>query len=102
MFTKLATFVQANRRRILFAAVVGAAVAGVFGITVSKHMSPYGANDPATQSVQAMNRFQAAAGRQIDPGVVALVSPATRTRVAQVESMLRSGPDVVAVNPGLV
>ena len=41
---------------------------------VAKHLSPYGANDPATQSVQATNRFQAAAGRQIDPGVVALVS----------------------------
>jgi RND superfamily putative drug exporter len=65
-------------------------------------MSPYGANDPATQSVQAMNRFQAAAGRQIDPGIVALITPATRARVAQVESMLRSGPDVVAVNPGMV
>jgi uncharacterized membrane protein YdfJ with MMPL/SSD domain len=102
MFTKLATFVHANRRRILFAAVLGAAVAGVFGITVSKHMSPYGANDPATQSVQAMNRFQAAAGRQIDPGIVALVSPATRARIAQVESELRAGRDVVAVNPGLV
>jgi uncharacterized membrane protein YdfJ with MMPL/SSD domain len=102
MFTKLAAFAHTNRRRILFAAVLGAAVAGVFGISVSKHMSPYGANDPATQSVQAMNRFQAAAGRQIDPGVVALISPATRARVAQVESMLRSGPDVVAVRPGAV
>ncbi|HEV3056403.1 MAG TPA: MMPL family transporter [Solirubrobacteraceae bacterium] len=102
MFTKLATFVHANRRRILFAAVLGAAVAGVFGISVSKHMTPYGANDPATQSVQAMNRYQAAAGRQIDPGIVALVSPATRSRIAQVESELRAGPDVVAVNPGLV
>ncbi len=102
MFTKLAAFTHRHRRRILFAAVLGAAVAGVFGISVSKHMSPYGANDPATQSVQAMNRFQSAAGRQIDPGIVALVSPATRARVGQVESTLRSGPDVVDVNPGMV
>ena len=53
--------------------MIGAAVAGVFGIAVAKHLSPYGANDPATQSVQAKDRFQAATGRQIDPGVVALV-----------------------------
>ena len=33
-----------------------------------KALSPYGANDPATQSVQATNRFEAAAGRKIDPG----------------------------------
>jgi uncharacterized membrane protein YdfJ with MMPL/SSD domain len=103
MFTKLATFVHGNGRRILFAAVVGAAIAGVFGIGVSKHMSPYGANDPATQSVQAMNRFQAAAGRQIDPGIVALVrtgavhSAGAQTRVRQVESTLGAGPDVVGV-----
>ncbi|HWE33382.1 MAG TPA: MMPL family transporter [Solirubrobacteraceae bacterium] len=96
MFTKLATFTHGNGRRILFAAVLGAAVAGVFGISVSQHMSPYGANDPATQSVQAMNRFQAAAGREIDPGIVALVAPATRARVMQVESTLRAGPDVVS------
>ena len=74
--------------------MLGAAVAGVFGIGVSKHMSPYGANDPATQSVQAMNRFQAAAGRQIDPGIVALVAPATCTARPrgprpQVEATLR-------------
>ncbi len=103
MFTKLATFAHGNGRRILFAAVLGAAIAGVFGISVSKHMSPYGANDPATQSVQAMNRFQAAAGREIDPGIVALVSAgdvrgaAARTRIRQVELTLRAGPDVVGV-----
>ena len=74
MFEKLATFAYSNRRRVLFVAVIGAAIAGVFGAGVSKRLSPYGADDPATQSVQAKNRFQAATGRQIDPGVIALVS----------------------------
>jgi RND superfamily putative drug exporter len=83
--------------------VIGAAIAAVLGAGVSSHMSPYGANDPATQSVQATNRFQAATGRQIDPGVIALVSsgdvrsPAARQRVQGVAAKLRAQPDVASV-----
>ncbi len=115
MFEKLATFVYIKRRRVLFVAVVAAAIAGVFGAGVSSGLSPYGANDPATQSVQATNRFQAATGRQIDPGVVALVSsgdvrsPAARARTESVAAKLRAQPDVASVasfytthNPAMV
>jgi uncharacterized membrane protein YdfJ with MMPL/SSD domain len=103
MFARLATFLQANGRRVLIVAVIGAAVAGALGAGVAKHLSPYGANDPATQSVQATNRFQRAAGRQIDAGVVALVSSGNvrsataRSRVDQVASELLSQPDVASV-----
>ncbi len=103
MLAGLARFLDANGRRVLFVAVVVAVVAGVFGSGVAKHLSPYGANDPATQSVQATNRFQAEAGRQLDPGVVALVSSgdvhtaAARRRVEVVESELRASPDVASV-----
>jgi RND superfamily putative drug exporter len=103
MFEKLATFVYANGRRVLMLAVVGAVVAAVFGAGVSKHLSPYGVDDPATQSVQAKNHFQAATGRQIDPGVVALVasgdvrSPAARQRVESVAAELGAQPDVASV-----
>jgi RND superfamily putative drug exporter len=102
MFAKLASFLHANGRRVLIVAVLGAVVAGVFGVGVAKHMSPYGANDPATQSVQATNRFEAAAGRQIDAGVVALVDSgnlrgaAARARVDRVAASLRA-PDVARV-----
>ncbi len=115
MLSRLATCLYAHRRRVLLVAVVGAAVAGAFGAGVAKHLSPYGANDPATQSVQATNRFQAAAGRQIDAGVVALVdagnvrSAAARRRVSQVATQLRQQPDVASVvtfydshNPAMV
>ncbi len=74
MLARLATFLNANGRRVLLGAVVFAVIAAVFGAGVSKSLWPYGVNDSATQSVQATNRFQAAAGRQIDAGVVALVS----------------------------
>jgi uncharacterized membrane protein YdfJ with MMPL/SSD domain len=115
MLAKLATFLHANRRRVLLVAVVGAAVAGAFGFGVSKHLWPYGAKDPATQSVQATNRFQAAAGRQIDAGVVALVTSgdvhttAARQRVQQVSAELRRQPGIARVqsfystgNPAMV
>jgi uncharacterized membrane protein YdfJ with MMPL/SSD domain len=103
MFEKLATFAYTNQRRVLFVAVLGAAIAGALGAGVANRMSPYGADDPATQSVQATNRFQAATGRQIDPGVIALVSsgdvhnPAARHRVERVATKLRAQPDVASV-----
>ncbi len=103
MFEKLATFAYSNRRRVMFVTVIGVAIAGVFGAGVSSDLSPYGADDPATQSVQAKNRFQAATGRQIDPGVIALVSTgdvrsrAARRRVESVAAELRAQPDVASV-----
>ena len=75
----------------------------MFGAGVAKRLSPYGANDPATQSVQATNRYQAAAGRQIEAGVVALVSSgdvqtaAARQRVGAVAAQLRAQPNVARV-----
>jgi RND superfamily putative drug exporter len=115
MFEKLAAFLQTHRRRVLFAAVIGAAVAAVVGGGVEKHLSPYGSTDPATQSVQASKRFEAATGRQIDAGVLALVrsgnvrSTAAARRVGQVAAELRAVPDVAKVvtyynsgNPAIV
>src|SRR6266704_3872903 len=104
MFGGFASFVYWNRRRVLLVALLGIAVAGVFGLGVAKRLSPYGDTDPSTQSVQATNRYQAATGRQIDPGVVALVktggvhSAAAERRVREVEAELRSSRDVATVS----
>src|SRR5262249_16827180 len=104
MFGGLASFVYRNRRRVLLFALLGIALAGVFGLGVAKRLSPYGDTDPSTQSVQATNRYQATSGRQIDPGVVALVrtgdvhSAAAERRVRQVEAQLRSSRDVATVS----
>ena len=115
MLSRLGGFLYAHRRRVLVLAVLGAVLAGVFGAGVAKHLSPYAANDPATQSIQAMNRYQDAAGRQVDAGVVALVSSgavrtsAARERVSRVAQQLRAQPDVARVvsfydvrNPAMV
>jgi uncharacterized membrane protein YdfJ with MMPL/SSD domain len=102
MLTRLANFQYANARRVVFAVVIVVAVAGVFGLGVAKHMSPYGASDPGTQSVQATNKFESAAGRQIDPGIVALVNSGNvrtataQQRVERVASELRAQPDVAS------
>jgi RND superfamily putative drug exporter len=103
MFERLAGFLTRRGRIVLAVAVVFAAVAGALGAGVAKRLWPYDARDSATQSVQATNRFQAAAGRQIDAGVVALVqsgdvrTPAARQRVAQVAAKLRAQPHVAVV-----
>jgi len=100
MLTRLAGFIYPHRRAVLYVTVIGAVVAGVFGSSVANHLSPYGATDPATQSVQATNRFQDATNREIDPGVVALVTvgnvhtPTAQARVDRVVNQLSTGPDV--------
>src|SRR6266516_6519898 len=104
MFGGFASFVYRNQRRVLLVALLGIAVAGVFVLGVAKRLSPYGDTDPSTQSVQATNRYQAATGRQINPGVVALVttgnvhSAAAKRRVLGVEAQLRSSRDVATVS----
>ena len=104
MLEGFASFVHRNRRRVLLFALLGVAVAGVFGLGVAKRLSPYGDTDPSTQSVQASDRYQAVTGRQIDPGVVALVttggvhSATAERRVHQVEAQLRSSRDVATVS----
>ena len=115
MLGRLAGFLYSHRRAVLYVTVAGAVIAGVFGSSVAQHLSPYGATDPATQSVQATNRFQAATNREIDPGVVALVSvnnvhsKQARARVDQIGQRLENGPDVASVvsyydthNPAMV
>src|ERR687887_1791440 len=103
MFGGFASFVHRNRRRVLLFALVGIGIAGVFGLGVAKRLSPYGDSDPSTQSVQATNHYQAATGRQIDPGVVALVTagdirnPGAERRVRQVEGELRASRDIATV-----
>jgi uncharacterized membrane protein YdfJ with MMPL/SSD domain len=104
MLATFASFVHRYRGRVLLAALVGIAVAGAFGLGVANRLSPYGDTDPATQSVQATHRYEAATGRQIDPGVIALVTVGdvdtvgAERRVRAVEARLRDSADVAAVS----
>src|SRR5436190_1334025 len=81
MLTNLATFIDANGRRVLLVAVLAVAIAGAFGLGVAKHMSPYGAGDPGTQSVQANNRLQAAGQRDVRLGGEQIAGAQANTQV---------------------
>ncbi len=115
MLPRLAVFIHAHGRRVLVVAAICAVLAGMFGAGVANSLWPYSAKDPASQSAKAADRFEASTGRQIDPGVVALVSSgnvgtaAARRRVAEVAAKLSAQPDVAQVqsfyttgNPAMV
>jgi RND superfamily putative drug exporter len=101
---RFASFVHRNRRRVLVASLIAVVAAGAFGLGVANRLSPYGDTDPSTQSVEATHRYEQATGRQIDPGVVALVhagdvrSARAERRVRQVAAQLRASRDIATVS----
>ncbi len=101
MFDALARFANGNARRIGLFAIAFFAIAGVLGSSVASRLDPYGAEDPATETVKAKDELQAAGLRV--PAVVAVVknapvaSPATRARVEALENEVRRRADVKSV-----
>src|SRR3954453_13173497 len=102
MFDSLARLANGNARRVAIFAAVFFVLAGALGGGVAKRPDPYGADDPATETVKAMNRLEEAGLRV--PAVVAVVedapvsSPGTRRRVEAMESELRARSDVASVS----
>ncbi len=101
MFAALARFAERRARWVVAAAVVFFVVAGAVGGGVAKRLDPYGAEDPASESVQAEHQLEDAGLRA--PAVVALVEhaplarPATRARVTALERSVESRADVESV-----
>jgi putative drug exporter of the RND superfamily len=101
MFDALARLADRRARRLALLAVAFFVVAGVLGGSVANHLDPYGADDPATEAVQAKSQLQAAGYRA--PAVVVVVEdapvakPATRARVTSLEDQVRQRSDVKAV-----
>jgi uncharacterized membrane protein YdfJ with MMPL/SSD domain len=100
MFDRLARLAQQRGRRVVIVAAILFAIAGAFGAGVADHLDPYGADDPATESVKATERMEAAGFRPT--GVVVLIdadvdSAAGKERVAQVTDRLERDPDVAQV-----
>jgi uncharacterized membrane protein YdfJ with MMPL/SSD domain len=98
MFNRLASFAQRRAKRTVVVAVIFFAVAGALGSSVSKHLDPYGADDPSTQSVIADNRLEADGFR--DVSVIVLIQNASPTqaagqqRIAGIEQKVKANPDV--------
>ncbi len=102
MFDALARFADGNARRIGIAAVAFFLLAGALGGGVADRLDPYGADDPATETVQAKERLHDAGLRE--PAVIAVVEDApvakaaTRERVEALEQSVRRRPDVKSVS----
>ncbi len=101
MFDALARLADRRPRRVGLAAILFFLVAGALGGSVADRLDPYGADDPATESVEAREALLDAGFR--GPGVIVLVKdapvakPATRTRVESLARQLKRRADVANV-----
>lgn len=101
MFDALARLADGNARRIGLIAIAFFLLAGVLGGSVADRLDPYGADDPATESVEAREQLQDAGLRV--PAVFAVVEdapvaqPRTRARVEALEDQVRRRSDVASV-----
>jgi uncharacterized membrane protein YdfJ with MMPL/SSD domain len=101
MFDALARLADRRPRRIGLLAIGFFLVAGALGGSVADRLDPYGADDPATEAVQAREQLQDAGLRV--PGVLVVVNDApvaaaaTRTRVVGLERELRARGKVKSV-----
>jgi uncharacterized membrane protein YdfJ with MMPL/SSD domain len=101
MFDALARLADRRARRVGLLAIAFFLLAGALGGSVASRLDPYGADDPATESVQATQQLQDAGLRV--PGVIVVVEdapvakPATRARIGALERQLRGRGDVKSV-----
>jgi RND superfamily putative drug exporter len=101
MFDALAHFADGRARRIGIVAILFFVLAAALGGSVASRLAPYGADDPATETVKAKERLEHAGLRP--PAVIAVVhdapvsAPATRARVEALERSVRRRADVKSV-----
>jgi uncharacterized membrane protein YdfJ with MMPL/SSD domain len=101
MFDRLANLAHDRARRVLVLAAIFFVAAGALGGSVADRLHPYGAEDPATESVRA-NRLLENAGYR-ETGVVLLVEgvrvadPRDRERIEGIERELSARDDVASV-----
>jgi uncharacterized membrane protein YdfJ with MMPL/SSD domain len=102
MFDALARFADRKARRIGLFAIFFFLLAGALGGSVTDRLDPYGANDPATETVKAQERLEDA-GLHV-PAVMAVIEnapvskPSTRARVEALERSVRRRPEVESVS----
>jgi uncharacterized membrane protein YdfJ with MMPL/SSD domain len=101
MFDSLARLANGRAKWVGLSAIVFFLLAGAIGGSVADRLDPYGAEDPATETVKAMDRLEEA-GLRI-PAVIAVVDdapvakPATKARVEALERQVRERADVASV-----
>jgi RND superfamily putative drug exporter len=95
--TALARLTSLRPKRVLLGAVLMAVVAGVFGLGVASRLGPYGATDPASESVKASDALERATGVTTSDSIVVLVRGSSRTRVEGVARVLHADRDLRGV-----
>jgi uncharacterized membrane protein YdfJ with MMPL/SSD domain len=101
MFDALARFADANARRIGIFAILFFLLAAAVGGSVASRLDPYGADDPATETVKAREQLQDAGLRV--PAVFAVIEDApiaaasSRARVEALERSVRRRANVKSV-----
>src|SRR4051794_41696436 len=95
--TALARLSGRRPKRVVAIAIMLAVVAGVLGGGVASRLGPYGADDPATDSVRTSDALERATGLATTDSVVVLVRGKDRAAGRQAGADLRPGP---APRPG--
>ena len=101
MFNALASLAQGHGKRTVIFAAVFFLIAGALGGGVASKLAPYGAEDPATESVKASDRLDTDGYR--NASVIVLLQNASPTsqagkeRIQGIERQLRENPDVARV-----
>src|SRR5215213_9047677 len=101
MTERLARLAVGQAKLVVVLGLVLFALAGALGAGVAQRLDPFGAEDPATESVVADQRLQDAGYRET--GVIVLVrgtdprEPGGRERIAAIARRLRGDRDVAAV-----
>jgi uncharacterized membrane protein YdfJ with MMPL/SSD domain len=102
MFDSLARLADGSARRVGLLAIAFFLIAAAVGGSVASQLDPYGADDPATETVKAREALQDAGLRS--PAVIAVVEdapvakPSTRSRIEALENQVRERSDVAAVS----
>ncbi|MEA2421816.1 MAG: putative drug exporter of the superfamily [Thermoleophilaceae bacterium] len=97
--TTLARFTGRNAKRVVVAAVLLAVLAGAFGAGVASHLGPYGADDPATESVRTSNALEKATGLATTDSIVLLVRGNDRAQLERTARALGRDPAIGQVSP---
>lgn len=102
MFDALARLADGRARRVALLAIAFFLLAAAIGGGVASRLDPYGADDPATEAVQARQRLEDAGLHE--PAVLAVVknapiaAAASRGRVEALERSVRERPGVKSVS----
>jgi uncharacterized membrane protein YdfJ with MMPL/SSD domain len=102
MFDALARLANGSAKRVVIAGAILFVLAGAIGGSVADHLDPYGADDPATETVKARHLLEDNGHRETSLVVLFrgldTASPAAKQRVERVENELRKHADVASVS----